>query len=97
MEGYRFLGWAYDEDRLEPVQTETITLDKMYTKLYADWFKIPPVVDTPEPEPQPESDPEPVVVEKEIPWLYIIIAAGALVVIAIVVVVIIVVSKKKKS
>lgn len=99
MEGYRFLGWSYDEERLEPVQAETITLDKMYTKLYADWFKIPPVVDTPEPEPepQPEPQPEPVVVEKEIPWLYIIIAAAALVVIAGVVVVIIVVAKKKKS
>ncbi|MBO5746743.1 MAG: InlB B-repeat-containing protein, partial [Clostridia bacterium] len=98
MEGYRFLGWAYDEGRLEIIESETIKLDKMYTKIYADWYKIPPVVDEPEPEPEPElenkKEPKP---ENNNMMLYIIIAAAAVVVIGVAVTVIIIVKKKKKA
>ncbi len=98
MEGYRFLGWSYDEERLHAVEGDTIKLDNMYTKLYADWFKIPPVVDEPEPEPTPEPEPEPQPTEEKFNWLpYVIIGAAALVVIVAVVVVIVVISKKKKA
>lgn len=98
MEGYRFLGWAYDEDCLVPVESDTIKLDKVYTKLYADWFKIPPVVeeepeDEPVVQPEPEPQPEP---ESDNMMLYIIIGAGALLVVVIVVVVIVVAKSKKK-
>lgn len=97
MEGYRFLGWTYDEERLQPVESETVTLNKMYTKLYADWFKIPPVVEDPEPEPEPEPEPQtqPEPEDNAGMLLYIIIAA-AVVVVAGAAVVIIVLSKKRK-
>lgn len=99
MEGYRFLGWTYDSDNLQPVDGETIVLDTMYRKLYADWYKIPPVVE--EPEPEPEADPEPEVKEEKDnsnnTLLYIIIAAVAVVVIAAGVVVVIILKKRKKK
>ena len=100
MEGYRFLGWTYDEERLQPVETETVKLDKMYTKLYADWFKIPPVVeDEPEDEPvvQPKPEPEPKPESKnDNMMLYVAIGGGALLVVIIVVILIVVLKRKKK-
>lgn len=96
-EGYRFLGWALDAEGLVPVETETIKLEKAYTKVYAEWYKIPPVVE--EPEPEPETESEPVVQEDDDNGLllYIIIGAVAVVVIAAVVIVIVVVAKRKKK
>ncbi len=108
MEGYRFLGWTYDADNLQPVDGETLKLNFMYQKLYADWYKIPPVVEEPEsePEPQPEPESQPQSQQKELveegkdnTVLYIIIAVVAVVVViaAVVVVVVIVLVKRKKK
>ncbi len=95
-EGYRFLGWTMDSEGLVPVETEAIKLEKSYTKLYAEWYKIPPVVEEPELEPEPEPEPE-VKDDGNGYLLYIIIAAVAVVVIAAVVIVIVVVAKRKKK
>lgn len=101
MEGYRFLGWCYDPECLNAVGSDTITLDKVYTVLYADWYKIPPVTEQPEPEPEPEPEvepkPEPEPEKNDNTTLIIIIAVAAAVVVAAVVAVVVIVKKGKKK
>lgn len=94
-EGYRFLGWTYDAEGTEAIDTETIKLDKNYQKVYAEWYKIPPVVEEPEPEVEVNTEPEKTSALGGI-LLYIIIGIAAVVVIAGAVVVVIIVKRKKK-
>ncbi len=102
-EGYTFLGWTYDEDRLIPVESDTYTLDKVYTLLYADWYKIPEASEVPEETPKDPVDEVPAdsaASDAEKPdrvLLYIIIGAVAAVVVAVAVTVAVLVKKRKKT
>ena len=101
-DGYSFLGWFYDADRLELVESDKITLDKICTVLYADWYKIPPATESSESQTTNGDVPEPVV-EDDIgsnnTTVFVIIAAAvaSVVIIAVVVIVVVKIKKKKKS
>lgn len=100
-EGYRFIGWSYDRDGFELLESETLTIDSTYTVLYADWYKIPDETVT-EPEPEPDVDEnKPTETSKGNFFsenkMMIIIGASALVLVIIVAVLIVVITKKKKK
>ncbi|MBQ3549620.1 MAG: InlB B-repeat-containing protein [Clostridia bacterium] len=92
-EGYRFGGWYYDAELLEAVETDTVTLDKQYMLLYAEWFEIS---NDPEPTPEPEPQPQPPV-KKTSAVPYIIVAAVAVAVIAGAVVTVAIVKKRRRQ
>ncbi len=105
-EGYRFIGWSYDREGFESIESETLTIDSAYTLLYADWYKIPEPGETTEPEATPEQ--EPTVDENQQGEnqkgnffsenkMLIIIGASALVLIVVVILIVIIVKKKKKK
>ena len=94
-EGYRFLGWCYDEDLTLTVE-DKYKFEKPFAKLYADWFKIPAVVETIEPEPDTTLEPEPEV-KKDNTWIFIVVGAVAGVIVIAVVVIIVVTKKKSVS
>lgn len=101
-DGYRFLGWYYDADCTKQVESDTVTLDKICTVLYAEWYKIPPITESSEPEAPIEDTPAPVTEDTDSnnnTTMFIIIAvvAAAVVIIAAVAVIIVVKSKKKKQ
>ncbi len=57
-EGYRFIGWSYDKEGLQQIESETITVESYYTLLYADWYKIPEPGDTQTPDTTPSPEPD---------------------------------------
>lgn len=57
-EGYRFIGWSYDKEGLQQIESETVTVESPYTLLYADWYKIPEPGDVQTPNTTPEPEPD---------------------------------------
>lgn len=105
-EGYRFGGWYYDAEFSEPVETDTVTLDKQYMLLYAEWFELsndpeptPPVESEPDPERQPdtESQPDQQPPVKKTSYLPYIIIVAAVAVIAVVIAIVVVSKKRRKQ
>ncbi|MBQ1183710.1 MAG: InlB B-repeat-containing protein, partial [Clostridia bacterium] len=105
-EGYRFIGWSYDKEGFQQIEGETITVESSYTKLYADWYKIPEPGDMTESETNPEQDPN---VDKNQQGenqkgdffseniMLVVVGASTLVLIAVAVTIVVVVKKNKKS
>ncbi len=107
MEGYRFLGWCLDE-HLGTFADSTVKLDKAFTKLYAAWYKIVPIVSNPTPddeissEPQagaePQPQPQPDTENSDNGWiLWVGIGVAVIVVLAVVILVIIMKKKPNKA
>lgn len=107
-EGYRFIGWSYDQKGTQQIESETITVESPYTLLYANWYKTSETSDvqTPTPDTTPESEPD--VDDNQQSGaqkgnffsenkVLIIVGSSALVLIVAVVVLIVVIVKKKKN
>ncbi len=98
-EGYNFLGWTLDEDRLISAGSE-LTVDSLFTLLYADWYKIPAAAEEPDKPVDSEADLTPSAGGGNGDGgitLYIVIAAVAAVAVIGTAVVLILVKKRKKS
>lgn len=105
-EGYRFLGWSYDANGEKSVEGDSITVEKMYTVIYADWYKIPDEVEAPAGNDEPKADEAPVVEkpaaeenkdESNTLTVVIIIVVAAVVIAAAAVIVLLIIRRKKPS
>lgn len=98
-EGYRFIGWSYDEMGEHSVTSDTFKLEKMYNVLYADWYKIPEKTESPSDTPNEPTDSAPVAAEKSGigTVTVIIIVIVAVVIVAAAVITVVLIKRRKKE
>lgn len=97
-EGYRFIGWSYDELGEQSVASETFKLEKMYNVLYADWYKIPEKTDSPDVTPSEPTVTEPAAEDGGVGAVTVaVIVSVAVVAVAAAVISVIFIKRKQKK